>query len=123
MARIRKGDMIEVIGGNDRGKRGQVLKVIPDNDRVVVQGINLRWKHLRKSQQSPQGGRVKREVAIHISNVMVFDAEAGERTRVGYQGAGKEKIRVGRKTGKELGAVVKAPEKATKKKKQKKDDE
>ena len=106
MARIRKGDMVEVLSGNDRGKRGRVLRVIPDKNRIVVQGVNLRWKHLRKSQQSPQGGRVRREMPIHISNAMFFDEEEAVRTRLGSGEVGGRKVRVGRRTGKEIGAVA-----------------
>jgi large subunit ribosomal protein L24 len=106
MSRIRKGDMVEVISGNDRGKRGRVLRTLPSKDRLVVQGVNLRWKHLRKSQQNPQGGRVRREMPIHRSNVMVFDEASGSRVRVGYQVVDGRKTRVDRKTGAEIGAAV-----------------
>ena len=106
MARIRKGDMVEVIGGNDRGKRGRVLRVIPDKNRLVVQGVNLRWKHLRKSQQNPQGGRVRREVPIHLSNVMFYDEDEAVRTRLGSGESGGRKVRVGRRTGKEIGVAA-----------------
>ena len=60
-ARIRKGDLVAVISGEDRGKRGKVLRVIPETGKVVVEGVNLVTKHMRKSQQNPQGGRVHRE--------------------------------------------------------------
>jgi large subunit ribosomal protein L24 len=130
MARIRKDDFVEVISGNDAGKRGRVLRVIPDKHRVVVQGVNLRWKHLRKSQQNPQGGRVRRETAVHISNVMIYDEEAAIRTRVGYALADGKKVRVGLKTGQRIGpakskakpgpAEAPAKKKTTKKKAAKK---
>ncbi len=83
MARhIRKGDMVIVTAGNDRGVTGEVLRVIPKRDRVVVQGINVRSKHLKPSQSSPQGGIVRREMPIHISNVSpVVD---GKPTRVRF---------------------------------------
>ena len=123
MARIRKGDMVEVISGNDRGKKGRVLQVIPDRDRVVVQGIALRWKHMRKSQQTPQGGRVRREASVHVSNIMLFDEEAETRTRVGFSVEGGKKIRVGRKTGKEIGHAAAAAPKAKAKKTKKKASE
>ena len=84
MARhIRKGDMVIVTAGNDRGVTGEVLRVIPKTDRVVVQGINVRSKHLKPSQASPQGGIVRREMPIHISNVSpVVD---GKPTRVRFE--------------------------------------
>ena len=122
MARIRKNDTVEVISGNDAGVRGRVLRMIPSNSRLVVQGVNLRWKHLRKSQQNPQGGRVRRETPLHISNVMLYDAEAGMRTRVGFLVIDGKKTRIARKTGKKIGAAPAKPvaEEATKKKASKK---
>ena len=119
MARIRKDDMVEIIAGNDRGKRGRVLKTVPKKDRVLVQGINLRWKHMRKSQQSPQGGRIRKEIPIHVSNVMLVDEATDRATRVGFQVVDGKKVRVARKTGgaitgaeaAEKGAATKAPKK------------
>jgi len=99
MARIRKGDMVEILSGNDRGKRGRVLRMLPDKDRLVVQGVNLRWKHMRKSQQSPQGGRMRKEMPIHISNVMLFLEGEETRTRVGFTIHEGKKVRVARRTG------------------------
>ena len=118
MARIRKNDTVEVISGNDAGVRGRVLRMIPSKNRLVVQGVNLRWKHLRKSQQNPQGGRVRRETPLHISNVMLYDLEAGMRTRVGFLVIDGKKTRIARKSGKKIGAAPAKPvaEKATKKK-------
>ena len=98
---IRKGDMVRVIAGNDRGTTGQVLRILIDDDRVVVQGANIRTKHLKPSAANPQGGRVRREMPIHISNVMpVAD---GKPTRVRFEvdkNGIKERIAV--KTGKAL---------------------
>lgn len=113
MGRIRKGDMVEILAGNDRGKRGRVLRVIPDKDRIVVQGVNLRWKHMRKSQQMPQGGRMRREMPLHASNVMLFDEAVQQRSRVGYTVQDGKKVRVARKTGAVVGAAP-AAEKAEK---------
>jgi large subunit ribosomal protein L24 len=66
---VKKDDEVLVLAGNDRGKTGRVLRVIPKQGRVVVEGVNLRTKHLRRSQANPQGGRVEREFPIHASNV------------------------------------------------------
>ena len=115
MALVRKDDTVEVIAGNDRGKRGKVLRVIPDKRRLVVQGINLRWRHMRKSQKHPQGGRVRREMSIHLSNVMVFDETEGSRTRLGSAVIDGKKRRVNRKTGKRLGESAQAEKPAKKK--------
>ncbi|MDA1260190.1 MAG: 50S ribosomal protein L24 [Planctomycetota bacterium] len=66
---VKKNDEVLVLAGNDRGKTGRVLKVLPKSNRVLVEGINVRVKHLRRSQASPQGGRVEHEFPIHASNV------------------------------------------------------
>jgi large subunit ribosomal protein L24 len=102
MARIRKDDLVEVVAGNDRGKRGKVLMFVPKKDRVLIQGVNLRWKHMRKSQQSPQGGRVRKEQPIHISNVMLVDEAADTRTRVGSRFVDGKKLRVAVGSGNEI---------------------
>ena len=102
MARIRKDDLIEVTAGNDRGTRGRVLKIIPKKNRVLIQGVNLRWKHMRKSQQSPQGGRIRKEIPIHVSNVMLIDETSDSATRIGYERIDGKKVRVARKSGKPI---------------------
>lgn len=83
MARhIRKGDTVIVTAGNDKGVTGEVLRVLTDDDRVVVQGVNIRAKHLKPTQQRPQGGILRREMPIHMSNVSpVVDGKA---TRVRF---------------------------------------
>lgn len=80
---VKKGDEVKVIAGNDKGREGRVLKVYPDKERVLVEGINMRVHHDQPTQDNPQGGRIEREVPIHISNVMVIDPATGEPTRVG----------------------------------------
>jgi large subunit ribosomal protein L24 len=98
---ILKGDMVRVTAGNDRGTTGEVLRVITKSDRVVVQGVNIRTKHLKPTQQNPQGGTLKREMPIHISNVSpVVD---GKPTRVRFETKKDgSKVRVAVKGGKEL---------------------
>lgn len=66
---VKKNDEVLVLAGNDRGKTGRVLRVLPKQNRVLVEGVNIRVKHLRRSQANPQGGRVEREAPIHASNV------------------------------------------------------
>lgn len=66
---VRRDDMVEVTTGNDAGKKGKVLRAFPKTGKIVIEGINLRWKNLRKSQQNPKGGRVHREMPIYASNV------------------------------------------------------
>ena len=80
---IRRDDTVLVISGNDKGKRGRVLRVIPENDRVIVEGVRMMKKHTKPTQRDPQGGIVEREAPIHVSNIMVIDPHSDEPTRVG----------------------------------------
>ena len=81
---IRKGDVVEVIAGNDRGKRGKVLKVFPRDNRIIVERIRFIKRHTRPTQRDPQGGIQEREAPIHISNVMLVCPNCGEKTRIGH---------------------------------------
>jgi large subunit ribosomal protein L24 len=94
-----------VTSGNDRGKRGRVLRVLPEENRVIVEGVNLLYKHMRRSQKNPQGGRVRREGPIHMSNVMPIDPDTNKATRVSWKVEGGKKVRVGRKTGAVVGVT------------------
>src|SRR6058998_914090 len=86
MARhIKSGDTVIVITGADKGKTGKVLRVISDKDRVVVEGVNRVWKHVRPSQRNPQGGRIQKDAPIHLSNVMPLDPASGKGTRVKFE--------------------------------------
>ena len=78
---VRKGDSVIVITGNDKGRTGSVLAVMPARTRVVVEGVNMRWKHRRPTQQAPKGERVQIECPIHASNVMLVDPKTGKGTR------------------------------------------
>jgi large subunit ribosomal protein L24 len=78
---VRKGDTVLVIAGNDKGKQGQIKEVLREKGRVVVEGVNLRWKHRKPSQQNPKGERVQRETGIHASNVMHLDPATGKGVR------------------------------------------
>ncbi len=83
--KIKKNDNVIVIAGNEKGKTGKVLKVFPKKQRVIVEGVNIRKRHSRPTRSNPQGGIIKKEAPIHISNVMLIDPKSGERTRVGYK--------------------------------------
>jgi len=86
MMKIKKGDNVEVISGKDAGKRGRVLRVDRDRERVVVEGVAMIKRHTRPNpQKKVQGGIVEREAAIHVSNVMVVSPDSGRPTRVGYK--------------------------------------
>ena len=73
--KIRKGDMVKVISGNDKGKSGRIIKVFPDIDKVIVEGVNIAKKHSRPSQENPQGAILEKEMLIHASNVMYLSGE------------------------------------------------
>ena len=81
-ARLRKGDLVVVISGKDKGKQGKVAKLIVDADRVVVEGVNLVKRHMRPTPKNPQGGILEREQPIHASKVMPVDPKTGKGTRV-----------------------------------------
>lgn len=97
---IRKGDTVKVIAGNSKGKIGKVLSVLRDKDRAVVEGASLVSKHVKPSAASPNGGIVKQEAAIHISNLMLIDPATGEATRTGRKANENGKLqRYSKKTG------------------------
>ena len=73
--KIKKGDMVKIVSGNDRGKSGRVIKVFPGKDRIIVEGVNVVKKHSRPSQENPQGGILEKELSIHISNVMYLSGD------------------------------------------------
>lgn len=72
---VKRGDTVLIIAGEDRGKTGRVLKVMPTENRVIVEGINFIWRHTRPSQTNPKGGRVQKEAPIHASNVARLESE------------------------------------------------
>jgi len=110
MARhVRQGDLVQVIAGNDRGRTGRVLKVLSDEDKVIVEGINRRFRHVRPSQSNPQGGRVEKEMPIHISNVQPVSPSTSKPTRVRFEKRDDgSKVRLAVKGGDELSVLKKA---------------
>ena len=99
--KIRKDDTVELIAGKDKGKRGAVVRVLRDKNRVIVAGVNLVKKAMRKRSQQDRGGIVEIEAPIHISNVMIVCKKCGP-ARIGYKIDGDKKIRVCRKCGEAL---------------------
>jgi len=100
IAHVRKGDTVIVVSGKERGKRGRVLRVIPEKSRVVIERINMIKKHQRPTQKIRQGGIIEREGSIHLSNVMLLDPTSGKPTRVGVRALGDgKKVRVARRSG------------------------
>jgi len=97
-AKIRKGDRVVVLTGKDKGRQGSVLKVLPKESRVVVEGLNMVQRHTRPSQGDPQGGIKNKEAPLHVSNVAVVDSK-GKPTRVGFRMDGDKKVRFAKTTG------------------------
>lgn len=82
---IRKDDMVIVVAGDDKGTRGRVLRVLRDDNKVVVEGVNRVYRHLKPSRRNPQGGRLSKEMPVNVSNVMLIDPGSGAPTRVGVR--------------------------------------
>src|SRR3982751_2929825 len=104
---IKSGDTVVVISGADKGKTGKVLRVITGKDRVVVEGVNRVWKHVRPNQRNPQGSRIQKDAPIHISNVLPLDPSSGKGTRVRFEERDGRKHRVAVRGGADLGATGK----------------
>lgn len=110
MARnVKKGDMVAVITGDDKGKTGEVIRVFPRGQKVLVQGVNRVYRHLRPSRRHPHGGRIQKEMPISISNVLPIDPKTNQPTRVGFRiNEDGSKERIAKKSGQSLGIVRKA---------------
>jgi len=103
IAHVRKGDTVMVVAGKERGKKGKVLRVIPEKGRVVVERLNMIKKHQRPTQKIRQGGIIEREGSIHLSNVMLVDPNSDRPTRVGMKALSDgKKVRVARRSGEML---------------------
>ena len=100
---VKKDDIVVVISGTDKGKKGKVLQSIPKKNRVIVEGINMVTKHVKPSRQMQQGGRIHQEASIHISNVMLYDPKEKSGTRVKHERLEDgTKVRVSVKSGEVL---------------------
>ena len=99
--KIRKDDTVEIIAGKDKGKRGSIIRVLRDKDRVIVGGANLVKKAMKKRSQQDRGGIVEIEAPVHVSNVMIVCKKCGP-TKIGYKIDGDKKTRVCRKCGEAL---------------------
>ncbi|MBR5654185.1 MAG: 50S ribosomal protein L24 [Prevotella sp.] len=100
---IKKNDTVVVIAGEDKGKTGKVLKVLVDKNRAIVEGVNIMTKSAKPSAKNPQGGIIKVEAPIHISNLSLIDPKSGKPTRIGmkFNEDGK-KVRIAKKSGEEI---------------------
>lgn len=99
---IKKGDTVYVNAGNDKGKTGKVLSVDIAKDRAIVEGVNMVSKHTKPNSKQPQGGIIKQEAGIHVSNLQLIDPQSGKPTRVGHKTVDGKKIRYAKKSGEEI---------------------
>ena len=100
---IKKGDMVQVIAGDNKGKQGKVLKVEVSMQRAIVEGVNICKKATKPNAQNPQGGIIEKEAPIHVSNLMVLDPKSGKPTKVGRKADAKGKlVRYAKKSGEEI---------------------
>jgi len=100
---IKKGDTVMVITGESKGQKGRVLEVNRDKNRAIVEGVNMVSKHTKPNAKSPQGGILKKEATIHISNITLVDPATGKPTRIGRKLNNKEKlVRYSKKSGEEI---------------------
>lgn len=100
--KIKKGDNVQVLSGNDKGKTGEVLEVIPKEDKIIVKGINIRKKHVKARKQGEESGIISVESAIPSSKVNVVCSKCGKATKVGYSVEKDQKVRVCKKCGAKL---------------------
>jgi large subunit ribosomal protein L24 len=101
--KIRKGDLVQVIAGDSKGKQGRVLEVFLKENRAIVEGANMVSKHTKPSATNPNGGIVKKEASLHISNIMLVDTKTGKPTRVGRSRTGDGKlVRIAKRSGEEI---------------------
>jgi len=96
--KIKTGDTVRIIAGDHKGTEGKVMTVNREKNKAIVEGANMVSKHEKPSAQNPQGGIVKKEAAIHISNLSLIDAKSGETTRVGYEVRDGNKVRFSKKS-------------------------
>ncbi|WP_080147323.1 50S ribosomal protein L24 [Marinilactibacillus piezotolerans] len=99
---VKTGDKVKVLAGKDKGKQGTILKALPKQNKVVVEGINIMKKHTRPTGMGQEGGIVETEAPIHVSNVQLIDPKTDEPTRVGYKFEDGKKVRYAKKSGETL---------------------
>ena len=97
-AKIKTGDTVVLLAGKDKGRQGKVLRVMPKESRLVVEGLNMVKRHTKASQSDPQGGIKNKEAALHVSNVAIVDSN-GKATRVGFREEDGKKVRFAKSTG------------------------
>lgn len=100
--RIKKGDTVEILSGNDKGKKGEVLTVIPKTEKIIVKGVNVRKKHVKPRKQGEEGGIISAECAIHSSKANIVCPKCNKVTKIGYKIEKDEKTRICKKCGAKL---------------------
>ena len=96
--KIKVGDIVRIVAGDHKGVEGKIMKIDFDKNKAIVEGANLVSKHEKPSAKNPQGGIVKKEALIHISNLSLIDAKSGDATRVGYEVRDGKKVRISKKS-------------------------
>lgn len=99
---IKKNDTVVVLAGEDKGKTGKVLKVLVEKNRAIVEGVNIITKSAKPSAKHPQGGFIKQEAPVHISNLSLIDPKSGKPTRIAIKREGKNVVRIAKKSGEEI---------------------
>jgi large subunit ribosomal protein L24 len=97
-AKLRKGDKVVVLTGKDKGKQGEISRVMPKDNKAIVSGVNVAIRHTKQTQSS-QGGRIAKEMPIDLSNLAYLDPKSGEPTRIGFRMDGDKKVRFAKKSG------------------------
>ena len=100
--RLKKGDTVKVLSGNDKGKVGEILTVIPKTEKIIVKGVNIRKKHVKPRKQGEEGGIISSECAIHSSKVNIVCPKCNKVTKIGYEIEKDQKVRVCKKCGAKL---------------------
>jgi large subunit ribosomal protein L24 len=96
--KVKSGDLVRVIAGDHKGEEGKILTILREKNKAIVEGVNMVSKHTKPSATNPQGGIVKKEAAIHISNLSLIDPKSKEATKVGFKQEGDKKVRFSKKS-------------------------
>ncbi len=100
--KIKKNDNVIVIAGKDKGKNGKVVRAIPSSEKIIIEGVNVKKKHMRPRKSGQKGQIVEVSAPIHVSNVMIKDPKTGEPSRIGMKIVGGKKVRISKKSGEEI---------------------
>jgi|TARA_R110000823_G_scaffold39965_3_gene106478 large subunit ribosomal protein L24 len=96
--KVKSGDLVRVIAGDHKGEEGKIVTILREKNKAIVEGVNMVSKHTKPSATNPQGGIVKKEAAVHISNLSLIDPKSKETTKVGYKQEGDKKVRFSKKS-------------------------